>query len=87
MGKSPKLNKKTMFTAMVLSNAAVSKSYYKMTIELDEAGSAAFANVIPGQFAEFDLRNAAVGPKCSGCGAVVRAGKKVCARCRARGVI
>ncbi len=63
MEKSAKLNKKTMFTSTVLSNAAVSKSYYAMTIELDEAGSVAFSNVIPGQFAEFDLRSASVGPR------------------------
>lgn len=65
MSETPKLNKKTMFGATVLSNGAVSKSYYEMTIELDEAGSAAFGEVIPGQFAEFDLRGAAIPPKAS----------------------
>jgi len=56
-------NKKTMFTACVQSNEPVGHCYHKMTIELDKAGSEAFLNLIPGQFAEFDLRNISLPPK------------------------
>ena len=55
--------KKTMFTARVQSNEPVGRCYHKMTIELDKAGSEAFIDLVPGQFAEFDLRNLSLPPK------------------------
>jgi dihydroorotate dehydrogenase electron transfer subunit len=47
--------KKALFSAEVISNAAVRHCYYRLNLKLDEDGSRVFADAIPGQFAEFDL--------------------------------
>ena len=53
---------KGLFSCSVIDNRPIREGFWKMTLLLDSAGSAAFANSLPGQFAEFDVSGAAAPP-------------------------
>lgn len=53
---------KGVFSCTVLDNRPIRDCFWKMHLRLDAAGSRAFADVRPGQFAEFDISGAAVPP-------------------------
>jgi len=50
------IKNKGPFNALVKTNKQTGKSFYRMDLEFEGAGAKAFAETIPGQFAEFDLR-------------------------------
>ena len=49
------LSKRGVFTAKVRKNVAAGTGFYRLSLDLDVTGSAAFSQVCPGQFAELDL--------------------------------
>jgi len=53
---------KGVFLAVVCSNKPIAGTFYRLGLELSAEGAEAFAKTQPGQFAELDLRNAAVPP-------------------------
>ena len=55
-------NSKARFNADVKSNIAIGPRFYRLTLITDEAGTAAFADSMPGQFAEFKVGDIALPP-------------------------
>lgn len=53
---------KGVFSSTVLDNRPIRECYWRMHLSLDPEGSRAFAEVRPGQFAEFDISAAGVPP-------------------------
>ncbi|KKL82902.1 hypothetical protein LCGC14_1980130, partial [marine sediment metagenome] len=49
--------KRVAMTAEVEANERLREHFYRLTLVLDALGSKAFANVVPGQFAEVQLSN------------------------------
>ena len=54
------MDDKRLFSAKVLSNITLGSVYYRITFQLDRSGSEAFADSVPGQFAELDLSCVAI---------------------------
>ncbi|AQT69066.1 Dihydroorotate oxidase B, electron transfer subunit [Anaerohalosphaera lusitana] len=55
-------HKHTIFTAHVLESIEIGPLYHRTTFQLDEVGSKAFADAVPGQFAELDLTAVSLPP-------------------------
>ena len=60
MTKSCSDTNKGVFTAAVRSNKRIGHCFYRISLEFSGAGAKAFADFIPGQFAEFDISNTAM---------------------------
>jgi dihydroorotate dehydrogenase electron transfer subunit len=56
MGKS----KKGQFCAAVSANRQIGKRFYRLSLDFEGAGAKAFGELLPGQFAEVDLSEAAL---------------------------
>jgi dihydroorotate dehydrogenase electron transfer subunit len=54
--------KKLPFLARVRTNRKISERVFRLSLQLDSRGCKDFANITPGQFAEFDLSNIAIPP-------------------------
>ena len=51
---------KGVFSAAIRANKKIGRRFYRLRLELSEAGAKAFANCQPGQFAQLDLSGAAL---------------------------
>jgi dihydroorotate dehydrogenase electron transfer subunit len=51
---------KGMFRAQVISNRKIGPGFHRLRLEFTKDGAKAFANFVPGQFAQFDLSNTAL---------------------------
>lgn len=57
-----KNTEKTFSTATVRNNEPLGPSFYRLTLNLDKAGSMAFTNIVPGRFVELRLSELAIPP-------------------------
>ena len=53
---------KGQFNAKVTFNRKLGERFYRIGLQFEGTGSEAFANTIPGQFAQFDVSNVSLPP-------------------------
>jgi hypothetical protein len=65
MENTAKNNCKTISTATVVSNKPLGPSFYRLSLDLDSAGSKAFSGINPGRFVELHVSDLAIPPASS----------------------